>query len=580
MTSVFDVTSLCDTGRIKGLSLQIIDELNLLVPNALEKFTDLFVDVEGDQINPFLQHKARQSLELAINERGTRLIVNSAYRTVAQQYLIRRQFEAGLCNITAAAQPGFSNHEGGLALDVEDPDGWQPFFERHGWKRLGRDFDFPHFDYNVLAGVRQDLNQLGVKAFQSLWNKNNPGDIIAVDGGFGPNTAARLSKSPAGGFGLPDVVILRLNDRGNEVLALQNALGLTGEEADGVFGPATKEAVTKFQGSKGLSPDGVAGPSTLAALGLRFNAGAPVPATPVNVGSSTSTTGGTAPDEEANTEPPKSLEELLNSKAVVNLESLPTNAELTRQIQSRLNAIGLLQTADVDGIFGPKTNGAIEKFCKSSFLDNATTRKLGPSFAKKLLEARGLPFGVVNDVDLTSSLGSVPAAFTKALQFTLPAEGGKVDNPVDPGGRTNKGIIQSVYNSYRLRKNLPQADVFDISDQEVADIYFNNYWKPAQCDRMVLPLAIVQFDTAVNFGVGGAVQFLQEALGLPADGAFGPQTLAAFQTSNTKALANKIIDGRIAYRHQRVSQSPSQIIFLQGWLNRDNALKAFIRALA
>lgn len=579
MKTVSDFINSCDTGRVKGLSAQIIEELNLLVPNALETITDLFVDVDGDQINPFLQPKAKDSLKLAIRERGIRLIVNSAYRTVAQQFLIRKQFEARLCGITAAAQPGFSNHEGGLALDVEDPDGWQPFFERHGWKRLGRDFDFPHFDYVVVGGVRQDLKQLGVKAFQSLWNKNNPSDIIAVDGGFGPATAARLAKSPAGGFGSQEAVVLRLNDRGANVLALQKALGLTGEVADGVFGAATQTAVTTFQESKGLSPDGVAGPATLAALGLSLSSGAPVPATSVSLSSTSSPSNDAAADENANTKPPKSLEEIITRKAVINIDSLPANADLTRQIQSRLNTIGLLQATDVDGVFGPKTNGAIEKFCKASFLDNDTTRKLGPSFAKKLLEARGLPFGVVNTLDLSASPGGVPAAFTKALQFTLPAEGGRVDNPVDPGGRTNKGIIQSVYNSYRRSKNLPQADVFDISDTEVADIYYNNYWKPAQCDRMVLPLAVVQFDTAVNFGVGGAVQFLQEALGLPADGAFGPQTLAAFNTNNTKALANKIIDGRLAYRQERVSQSPSQRIFLQGWLNRDNALKAFIQPL-
>ncbi len=581
MATVSGVINGCDTGLVRGLSLQIIDELNLLVPNALVNISDLFVDVQGNQINPFLQPKAKQSLDLAIRERGTRLIINSAYRTVAQQFVIRGQFEAGLCGITAAAQPGSSNHEGGLALDVEDPDGWQPFFERHGWKRLGRDFDFPHFDYNVLAGVRQDIKQLGVKAFQSLWNKHNPNDLLVVDGGYGPNTASRLGKSPANGFGMAAVVILRPGDRGAEVLALQQALGLTGEAADGIYGPATQAAVKQLQASKGLSPDGVAGPATLAALGLRFNAAAPQgsPA-PTPTSAASPPAQGSATDVGVSAQAPKSLEELLSSKATITLDSLAASPDLTRQIQSRLNAIGLLQTDSVDGIFGPKTNAAVEKFCKANFLDNATSRKLGPTFAKKLLEARGVPTGVVVDLDLGVSTGNLPAAFLKALQFTLPAEGGRVDNPVDPGGRTNKGIIQSVYNAYRRSKNLPQADVFNISDQEVSDIYFNNYWKPAQCNAMVLPLAVVQFDTAVNFGVGGAVQFLQEALGLPADGVFGPQTQAAFQTNNTKALANKVVDGRIAYRRQRVAERPSQGIFLQGWLNRDNALKRFIEPLS
>ena len=83
MPKVADVVNRCDTGLVRGLSLQIIDELNLLVPNALVEFSDLFVDMAGSQINPFLQPKAKQSLALAIQEWGTRLIINSAYHTVA-----------------------------------------------------------------------------------------------------------------------------------------------------------------------------------------------------------------------------------------------------------------------------------------------------------------------------------------------------------------------------------------------------------------------------------------------------------------------------------------------------------------
>lgn len=560
MTKLIDLVGRCDTGLARGLSLQIIDELNLLVPNALVSITDLFVDVQGNQINPFVQPKAKAALALAIQERGTRLIINSAYRTVAQQCLIQAQYQAGLCGITAAARPGTSNHEGGLALDVEDPDGWEPFFARHGWKRLGRDFDPPHFDFNLLAGTRQDLKQLGVKAFQSLWNKHHPADPITADGLYGPATAARLSQSPAEGFGVPVVVVLRRGDRGREVKVLQQALGLSGDAADGVFGTATEQALIGFQRSKGLSSDGVAGPGTLAALGLRFNTSEP---TTVSISAAA----------------PTSLQALIQTSAVIPLDSLAANSALTTEIQSRLQAVGLLEANGVDGVHGPRTQAAIERFAAAAFLDNAATGKLGPTLARKLLEARTLQQPNQTAVAESSPAEGLPVAFAKALEFTLPAEGGRVDHPADPGGRTNKGIIQSVYNSYRRAKNLPVSDVFDISDREVKEIYLNNYWTPAQCQRMVLPLAVVHFDTAVNFGVGGAVQFLQEALGLPADGSFGPQTLAAFQASNSKALALKIVAGRMAYRQLRVVQAPSQRVFLQGWLNRDNALHAFIQPL-
>lgn len=197
---VKDVLHTCSTASVHGLSLQIIGQLNLLVPNVMVSFTDLDVEIRGAQINPFLQPKAKESLSIAIQKRGKILIVNSAYRTVAQQFLLRRQFELGLCGIRAAAPPSLSNHEKGLALDIEDADGWEPYLEQHGFLRLGS-FDPMHYDYNILSGVRQDLNTLGVTAFQRLWNKHNPNQKISEDGDFGPNTAEALGNSPVDGFG-------------------------------------------------------------------------------------------------------------------------------------------------------------------------------------------------------------------------------------------------------------------------------------------------------------------------------------------------------------------------------------------
>jgi hypothetical protein len=185
---------------------------------------------------------------------------------------------------------------------------------------------------------------------------------------------------------------------------------------------------------------------------------------------------------------------------------------------------------------------------------------------------------VLQSSDTTPELSRL--MFQKALDFTLKWEGGKVDNPHDPGGRTNMGITQATYERYLRRKKQTVKDVYTITAAEVAEIYETDYWNSAQCQRMIPTLAISMFDTAVNFGVGGAVLFLQEALGLTKpDGIFGSNTAAAMMVQNTSETAIKLCQGRIAYRHQRVTENPSQQVFLQGWLNRDQALLELIKGM-
>ena len=53
-----------------------------------------------------------------------------------------------------------------------------------------------HFDHLGSADIRGK----DTLAFQRLWNRNHPGDKIAEDGAYGPQTEARLKKSPATGF--------------------------------------------------------------------------------------------------------------------------------------------------------------------------------------------------------------------------------------------------------------------------------------------------------------------------------------------------------------------------------------------
>jgi N-acetylmuramoyl-L-alanine amidase len=187
----------CDTGLAHGLSLQLIDKLNRLVLTPiLVPVHNRLIDTSSVACNAWLQPLAAAALITAVERRGQTLKLNSCLRTTVQQHIIRRQYEAGSCGITAAARPGRSNHERGAAIDIEDPEDWQQALELAGWCKLGT-WDNMHFDY---WNTRKDLASLQISAFQLLWNGHNPNNPIIVDGCYGDTTAGKIDLSPIDGW--------------------------------------------------------------------------------------------------------------------------------------------------------------------------------------------------------------------------------------------------------------------------------------------------------------------------------------------------------------------------------------------
>jgi lysozyme family protein len=164
-------------------------------------------------------------------------------------------------------------------------------------------------------------------------------------------------------------------------------------------------------------------------------------------------------------------------------------------------------------------------------------------------------------------------AFDAALPFILRWEGGFVDHPKDPGGRTNKGVTQCVYAAWRARRGLTPQDVKLITDAEVHAIYESDYWRPPRCHELPAHLDLVQFDTAVNMGVGRAVRFLQGAVGCGVDGQFGSGTAQAVANCEPRSALAAYCDAREAFYRRLVTARPDLRVFLKGWLNRLNALR-------
>ena len=185
----------CSTAVVRLLDKQLIEEMNKIVPNCLVSFADLNVEI-GEVIHPFLQLPAQKALARAISDRGEKLIVNSAYRTIAQQQFLHTR--GSDCGYDLVAEPGTSEHESGLALDIEDPEGWSSFLENYGWYWPAHPNDPWHFEYR--GSDKQDIIGTSVLAFQRLWNRHNPNEQIDEDGAIGSVTKEKLNKSPVEGF--------------------------------------------------------------------------------------------------------------------------------------------------------------------------------------------------------------------------------------------------------------------------------------------------------------------------------------------------------------------------------------------
>src|SRR5512135_1368283 len=167
------VGSSCTTAVVIGLSKQIADEVACEHPNnGLTPFSaSPTLQITSNAVLAYLQADAKADIVKA-SQSGT-LQVNSALRTVVQQYLLYQWYQQGRCGIAIAATPGTSNHEGGRAVDLANYSSVITLMANHGWAH-----DVPgddvHFDHTASPDVRGE----DVKAFQVLWNANHPNDQI------------------------------------------------------------------------------------------------------------------------------------------------------------------------------------------------------------------------------------------------------------------------------------------------------------------------------------------------------------------------------------------------------------------
>jgi N-acetylmuramoyl-L-alanine amidase len=263
----------CETSSVKGLDAQLLYQIDLAKPGLLVRIDDIPDLILGSSVHPWVQAGVKKCLINALKARpGVKMTINSAYRTIVGQQLLRSHYENKRCNIVAAAPPGKSNHNNASSIDIEDADGWKAALSSNGFKKLG-DFDPMHYDCTI--GII-DMMPVSVAAFQQLWNFTNPNDKLAIDGDMGLLTTNRLKNAPIEGFAnLPEHYPQRIlkfteplqagNDVGKLQLSLQEA-GIKVGKIDKIFGEQLDKAVKEYQAKVGLKADGIVNKATAISL--------------------------------------------------------------------------------------------------------------------------------------------------------------------------------------------------------------------------------------------------------------------------------------------------------------------------
>jgi lysozyme family protein len=151
----------------------------------------------------------------------------------------------------------------------------------------------------------------------------------------------------------------------------------------------------------------------------------------------------------------------------------------------------------------------------------------------------------------------------QSFKLMLASEGGYVNHPSDPGGRTNLGVTQATWENWIGRQS-DESEMRSLTSDKVEPMYRKKYWDAVRGDELPMGLDYLMFDFAVNAGAGRAIKTLQTAVGVTPDGGFGPMTMAAVQAVDPVELIERFSQAKEDFYRSLTTFST----FGKGWLNR------------
>ena len=189
--------------------------------------------------------------------------------------------------------------------------------------------------------------------------------------------------------------------------------------------------------------------------------------------------------------------------------------------------------------------------------------------------------------------------FSRAHAFTAKWEGGLSDHPADTGGLTAYGaslkFVEGIAATQdgrdfleRIGVRLPvtRQSMRDVTPDQARAMFRQEFWNSLRLDDYPFGVALALYDAAVNCGGAQSVKFAQRGYNacvgpngvrLAVDGKAGPLTRKALCAHATPAVLTAMLDARRRFYEELAANKPSQAVFLDGWTNRVNDLRACLR---
>eukprot|EP00118_Oscarella_pearsei_P021009 m.233549 g.233549 ORF g.233549 m.233549 type:complete len:2254 (+) comp40090_c2_seq1:205-6966(+) len=185
----------CTLSEARGLAQQIADQTLCNSPLLLSELSSDSNFCVQNEVFPYFLYEAHLSLRERINPSLQKsFTVTEGMQPLVFQFIRQKWGERRLCGLDEAVPVGTGAFDRGNALAVTETDKLIKLLPTVKWKISSARTYIKFFENS------SDIVEAQLRAFQQLWNVNNPKMPIPVDGVLSQTTIKALLKSPAKGF--------------------------------------------------------------------------------------------------------------------------------------------------------------------------------------------------------------------------------------------------------------------------------------------------------------------------------------------------------------------------------------------